>query len=174
MPEPDRLLSGYRAQEFCLGLPEFNSAGTVALYAPVHNEVETSRIFSESLEAGKVVLFPSVGSNGIEFRHVRVASDLVPGRYGIFEPLKVCKVYDPALVDLFIIPGVAFDLSCRRIGYGKGYYDKALHLYGGVGRLAGLCYEFQLVETIPYAPHDVTMDMVITDRRVVRCSGQFT
>jgi 5-formyltetrahydrofolate cyclo-ligase len=174
MPEQDRLFSEHRAQEICLGLPEFLSAGSVALYAPVHNEVETSLLLIESLAAGKVVLFPAVTHEGVEFRRITALDDFAPGRFGIWEPKNVCAVYDPTKIDFFIIPGVAFDLSCRRVGYGKGYYDRALHKLEKSGRLAGFCYDFQLVDEIPAAPHDVEMDMVITDRRVVRSSGQFT
>jgi 5-formyltetrahydrofolate cyclo-ligase len=165
---------GLEAQEHCLGLPEFISAGIVALYAPVHNEIETSLLFDKALEAGKTVLFPAIGLNGLEFRRVTSAAELLPGKYGIQEPSPGCELYHPVAVDFFLVPGVAFDLSCRRVGYGKGYYDKALHEFEGSGRLAGFCYDFQVMDEIPAAPHDVQMDMVITDRRMIRSSGQFT
>ena len=165
---------GLDAQRHCLELPELVSAGVVALYAPVHNEVETSLLFAELLEAGKTVLFPAVASGCLEFRRVTDVSQLTPGKYGIEEPSADCELYHPRDVDFFLVPGVAFDLLCHRVGYGKGYYDKALHAFEGRGRLAGLCYDFQVVAEVPAAPHDVQMDMVITDRRVIRNSGQFT
>jgi 5-formyltetrahydrofolate cyclo-ligase len=165
---------GLEAQKRCLGLPELVSSGIVAFYAPVHNEIETSLLFSEAIEAGKTVLFPAVAINGLEFRRVTCTAELLPGKYGILEPLPGTELYHPEDVDFFLVPGVAFDLSCRRVGYGKGYYDKTLHEFEGTGRLAGFCYDFQIVDEIPAAPHDVQMDMVITDRRVIRSSGQFT
>jgi 5-formyltetrahydrofolate cyclo-ligase len=163
-----------RAQQFILMLPEYVSAGTVALYSPVHGEVDTALLASDALQTGKSVLFPAVTQEGLEFRRITDPDDFAPGRFGIREPKSGCTVYDPLLIDFFIIPGVAFDLSCRRVGYGKGYYDRVLHQLEKSGRLAGFCYDFQLVDEIPAAPHDVEMDMVITDRRVVRSSGQFT
>lgn len=165
---------GRNAQKACLDLTEFAAATVLALYAPAHNEIGTSVLVAEALGASKVVLFPAVVPGGLEFRRITDVSLLVPGRFGIPEPPSECERYNPADVDLFIIPGVAFDQACRRVGYGKGYYDRTLHQLEGRGRLAGLCYDFQLVEEIPAAPHDVQMDMVITDRRVVRRSGQFT
>jgi 5-formyltetrahydrofolate cyclo-ligase len=74
----------------------------------------------------------------------------------------------PQNADLIVVPGIAFDVMGRRIGYGKGYYDRALHDLEGEGKLVGFCYDFQLVDEIIGEPHDVTMDMIITDKRVVR------
>ena len=102
----------------------------------------------------------------MEFRRVSGLDELVPGRYGIPEP--VGEVWDPVRADVIVVPGVAFDLSGHRIGYGKGYYDKALHRLEGLGRLVGFCYDFQLVEEIVGEPHDVTMDFIVTELRVVR------
>jgi 5-formyltetrahydrofolate cyclo-ligase len=67
-----------------------------------------------------------------------------------------------------VVPGVAFDRSGRRIGYGKGYYDKTLHVLEGSGRLVAFCYDFQLFEEIVGEPHDVTMDIIVTETTVVR------
>jgi 5-formyltetrahydrofolate cyclo-ligase len=70
--------------------------------------------------------------------------------------------------DVVVLPGIAFDLKGHRIGYGKGYYDKTLHRLEGQGRLVGLCYDFQLVEMITGEPHDVKMDLIISEKRIVR------
>ena len=78
-----------------------------------------------------------------------------------------CDAYDPCEADLIVLPGVAFDTKGKRIGYGKGYYDKALHSLEGQGKLIGFCYDFQLVDDIAGEPHDVKMDLLITEKRVV-------
>jgi len=170
----ERALMDLHAQKMCLECQEFVSARVVALYSPVHHEVETAQLFSEAIADGKVVLFPAVTSGVLDFRRVKEKAELVPGKYGILEPSPCCESFRPDFIDFLIIPGVAFDLCCRRIGYGKGYYDKALHGLEGKGRLAGFCYDFQIVGEIPAAPHDIEMDLVITDRRVISVSGQFT
>jgi 5-formyltetrahydrofolate cyclo-ligase len=170
-----RLLSGAArhdadaaAQHRVIALPEYAAARTIALYAPVHGEVATSLLMERALEAGKRVLYPAVRHGAIAFCAVRTAADFCHGTYGISEPAPYCLAEEISGADLVVVPGVAFDLHGHRIGYGKGYYDRALHHLEGTGRLAGLCYDFQLVESIAGEPHDVLMDMIITDTRVIR------
>ena len=140
----------------------------LALYAPVHNEVDTSVVFVEALAALKSVLYPAVCGEGLVFQRVLDQKELKKGAFGISEPAAVCEAYDPSEADLVVIPGVAFDVHGKRIGYGKGYYDKTLHSIEGQGKLVGFCYDFQVVETIADEPHDVKMDMLITEKRVLR------
>jgi 5-formyltetrahydrofolate cyclo-ligase len=162
-------------QKRCLALPEFQRADTVALYAAVQREVDTAFLAAAALDAGKRVLFPAVIGDDLEFRQVRSLADLVPGRFKIPEPVgEPCRIVE---ADLIVVPGVAFDCCGRRIGYGKGYYDRSLHLLEGSGKLVGFCYDFQLVEEIVGESHDVTMDLVVTELRVVRvnkniCEGE--
>ncbi len=156
------------AQRALIGTREFAAARIIGLYAPVHNEVETAEVMREALASGKTVLFPTVCSGGLEFRKVADPSELRKGAFGIPEPCPLCPVHSPEEADLIVVPGVAFDIDGRRIGYGKGYYDRALHHLEGNGRLVGLCYDFQVIQEIPGEPHDVRMDMIITERRVIR------
>ena len=165
--------SGIAAQELFLSLDEFAAARSVALYSPIRNEVDTALISAASMEAGKTVCYPAVVGETLEFRRLTDPLDLVCGRYGICEPPADSEIWPPETIDLFLVPGVAFALGGERIGYGKGYYDKALHKLEGKGRLIGFCYDFQLVEAIAGAAHDVLMDAVVTDRRVLRPRGYF-
>lgn len=153
-------------QQLFLALPEYRQAQVVALYSPIHHEVETATVATRALAEGKTLLYPAVVGSELEFRRVRHLDDLVPGRFGILEPRG--EVWEPGQADLIVVPGVAFDRSGRRIGYGKGYYDKALHQLEGSGRLVAFCYQFQLVEEIAGEPHDVTMDLIVTEEQVVR------
>lgn len=153
-------------QRAFLALPQFNRAKVIALYASVHCEVQTAAVASEALRAGKTLLYPAVVGADLEFRRVDELSELVPGRFGIPEPAG--KPHDVMEADIIVVPGVAFDLEGRRIGYGKGFYDRSLHLLEGSGKLVAFCYDFQLVEEIAGEPHDVTMDLVVTELRVVR------
>lgn len=153
-------------QQLFLALPEYRRAQVIALYAPIHHEVETATVAIRALAEGKTLLFPAVVGSEMQFRRVGHLGELVPGRYGIPEPKG--EVWEPQQADLIVVPGVAFDLSGRRIGYGKGFYDKTLHRLEGSGRLVAFCYEFQLVEEIVGEPHDVTMDLIVTEEQVVR------
>lgn len=153
-------------QQRLLALPEFLRAKVLALYAPIHHEVETAAVAAQALATGKTLLYPAVEGREMAFRRVERLDELVPGRFGIPEPSG--EFWAPQLADLIVVPGVAFDSSGRRIGYGKGYYDKSLHPLEGSGRLVGFCYDFQLFEEIVGEPHDVTMDLIVTEIRVVR------
>jgi 5-formyltetrahydrofolate cyclo-ligase len=153
-------------QERFLALPEFQRALVLALYAPIHQEVDTSAVALAALAAGKTLLYPAVEGREMQFRRVLGLDELAPGRYGIPEPSG--ESWDPQHADLIVVPGVAFDISGRRIGYGKGYYDKSLHRLEGTGSLVGFCYDFQLYEEIVGEPHDVAMDLIVTELRVVR------
>ena len=149
-----------------LELPEFQSSCVLALYAPIRNEAETAAVASEALATGRTLLYPAVHGDDLRFCRVADPEELVSGCFGILEPAgEACP---PGDADLIVIPGAAFDLCGRRIGYGKGYYDRALHQVEGSGKLVGFCYDFQLFEEIVGEPHDVTMDLIVTELRVVR------
>lgn len=147
---------------------EFAVAGVVALYAAINNEIDTSDLLQAALSLNKEVLYPVVAGEELLFRLVTTPAALLPGAFGILEPAACCSEYPPSAADLIVIPGVAFDLGGRRIGYGKGYYDRALHRLEGEGRLVGFCHDFQLLDEIAEEPHDVKLDMIITEKRVVR------
>lgn len=155
-------------QEAFVNSAEFAGARVVALYAAIHNEVDTTDVLQAALAVAKEVLYPVVAGEELLFRRVTTPAALLPGAFGIPEPAADCAVYPPAAADIIVVPGVAFDVSGRRIGYGKGYYDRALHRLEGEGRLVGFCYDFQLLDEIVGEPHDVRLDMIITETRVVR------
>lgn len=147
---------------------EFKAARMVGLYAPIHNEVDTEDVLIEALASSRTVFYPVVCDEKLEFRRVSAPGMLHAGAFGIPEPDGSCQVLDPREADLIVIPGIAFDVTGKRIGYGKGYYDRSLHHLEGRGKLVGFCYDFQLVEAIAGEPHDVTMDLLITEKRVIR------
>jgi 5-formyltetrahydrofolate cyclo-ligase len=167
LPATEARASGQVIQKAFIASAEFRKARAVALYAPIHNEVDTKEVFAEALVTSKTVLYPAVCSGKLEFRQVIALNMLQNGAFGIPEPADCCEVHDSREVDLIVIPGIAFDVTGKRVGYGKGYYDKTLHHLEGQGKLVGFCYDFQLVESIAGEPHDVLMDLLITEKRVI-------
>ncbi len=165
-PREWTLLSRLVQQRF-LASELFLSSGVLALYAPVRHEVDTAEVMGEALAAGKKILFPVVAAGELLFREITNRSDLVTGAFGIAEPGPGCPQRLPEEVDCFVVPGVAFDKSGRRIGYGKGYYDRTLHALEGMGRLVGFGFDFQLVEEIAGEPHDVALDLIITEGQIL-------
>lgn len=145
----------------------YAGAKILALYAPVKREVDTAVVMREALADGKIVLFPVVAGGALLFREVTGDHDFVRGAFGIAEPCDACPGRLPDEADGIVVPGVAFDRSGRRIGYGRGYYDRTLHRLEGTGRLVGFGFDFQLVDEIVGEPHDVALDLIITERRVL-------
>jgi 5-formyltetrahydrofolate cyclo-ligase len=171
LPDATRLFWSRCIQAEFLRLPEFGAAQRIALYSPVYNEVATSEVFAESIATGRLVYFPRVREESLEFVLVSDERELQPGAFGIPEPMGKAVVPIEAL-DLLVVPGIAFDLVGHRLGYGKGFYDRMLHGQNGHGTLVGLCYEMQITESLPVGCHDVRMDLLVTENRVLRFSKQ--
>ncbi len=159
-------------QQKLISSKEFSCAEVLALYSTIHNEVDTRKVIEMCLNSGKKVLLPTVSAGRLLFRELNELSSMRKGKFGIPEPPATNKVFEPDQADLIVLPGIAFDVKGHRVGYGKGYYDKSLHNLVGQGKLVGLCYDFQLVEEIAGEPHDVKVDMIVTEKRIVYTSDK--
>ncbi len=161
--------SSVAAQHNLLALAEYAAAESIALYAPAHNETDTALIFSAASAAGKHVLYPVICGQHMVMRSVECLDDLCRGAFGIPEPARDGFELCAAEINLIVVPGIAFDLCGHRIGYGKGFYDRFLHSTACRAHLVGLCHDFQVVpEPIPADPHDIAMEMIVTETRVIR------
>jgi 5-formyltetrahydrofolate cyclo-ligase len=152
-------------------LPGYDRARTVLLYAKAFpEELDTSALIEQSLKACKRVVCPRVDRvlQRLRLYQIRdLALDMEPGTLGIPEPKTDCPEVDPADVDWVLVPGLAFDLRCYRLGRGAGYYDRLLpRLRAGVACWA-LCYECQIIDTLPIAPHDVPVDGIASSTRMI-------
>ena len=130
---------------------------TVALFAPLGDEVQIQKLAQE-LEC-RVVL-PRVKGAEMEFYDYSSAQMAV-GAFGISEPQGE-EAVGAQLIDLMVVPGVAFTSSGDRLGRGKGYYDRYLSREGFRAYCVGVCYEHQLVGELPVEPHDRRMDEVVS------------
>jgi 5-formyltetrahydrofolate cyclo-ligase len=141
-------------------LPEFRSAKTILAYWSFKGEVHTHDLIRKWAEK-KRILLPSVNGDEMLIRQYLGDDSLVPGEiFGIPEPAgPVFTDYNE--IDLVIIPGIAFDRKNNRMGRGKAYYDRFLSKISGFK--AGICFSFQLFESIPADEHDILMDIVITE-----------
>ncbi|OGU16230.1 MAG: 5-formyltetrahydrofolate cyclo-ligase [Geobacteraceae bacterium GWC2_53_11] len=161
--------SSRAAQLNLLSLDEYARAECIALYAPAHNETDTSLILAAAFKSGKRVLYPAVCGHHMVFRPVERVESLREGAFGILEPCPTGVDHQADEPDLIVVPGVAFDLAGHRLGYGKGFYDRFLHHPGRTAHLIGLCHDFQLTGVpLPADPHDIPMEMIVTDARIVR------
>jgi 5-formyltetrahydrofolate cyclo-ligase len=156
-----------RIQQRVLRLDAFRQAGTLALYSPIWNEVFTEEVFCEARRQGKVVAYPRVRGDDLDFVAVDTLENLAPGTFGVLEPTGDALVA-PGALDMVLVPGVAFDLAGNRLGYGKGFYDRVLCGTRRPALAVGLCFELQLVDRLPTEEHDVCLDLLVTEEREYR------
>ena len=151
-------------------LPQFTSARTVLLTIAFRSEWSTAALLHAALAATKTVVVPRVD---VQARMLELHSitdperDVVAGPMGIPEPrLDQPRVTRDA-IEFVLVPGVAFDLAGHRLGYGGGYYDRLLPMLPPhAARVAG-AFEIQIVDRVPAAPHDVAVDAIVTESRIV-------
>lgn len=147
-----------------LCLPEVQKAQTVLTYAAMPNEVDLTQLHVSLRRQGKVLAFPVTQGQGI-MRAVAttVDSQWAEGRYGIREPIGAA--IPPDRIDLVIVPCVAFDDKCRRLGHGGGYYDRYLpHCSQAV--CVAVAFETQHLHAVSSEPYDYLPDKVVTEQTV--------
>jgi len=143
-----------------------DSAKTVMVYLAHGSELNLDQAITNLLDRGITVAVPEVSETGSDMRPILLdtlsASALDVDRFGIRVPLKRHEVELQAL-DVVIVPGVAFDRSGARLGRGGGFYDRFLKsLLDGTMRV-GACFSAQLLEEIPTDPHDLAVDLIVTE-----------
>jgi len=142
---------------------------TIALYYPILNEVDTTRIIKQSLIDNKTVCLPKLIDGRISFFSINGLKDLIKGEYGIMEPpLNYDNLVEE--IDIAIAPGLVFDRCGYRIGYGKGYYDRYFNQYDASPLIAiGFCYDFQLLPSniIRAESHDRRLSVIITNKEIL-------
>lgn len=154
-------------QERLLASSVYRQAGCIGLYSPVCNEVQTELVARRCLADAKRLAYPRVDGSDLHFVEVRGPGELAPGQFGILEPSGTRVVPLPEL-DLLVIPGIAFDLAGHRLGYGKGYYDRALSACRPELERIGFAYEFQVLDQLPVAAHDRRLTGLVTEQRLLR------
>ena len=152
----------------CSGL--FRDARCLALYSAIHNEVSTDEIVEQALDSDKSLVFPRVSGEDLEFVVIESPAELVSGAFGVKEP-KGCNLVPIEKIDLVVVPGVAFDQRGHRLGYGRGYYDRALANCQSRCVKVGFAYDFQLVEKLPATDYDETLSVLITESQTLNFSA---
>ena len=149
----------------------FLEAGIALLYIQKEDEVPTEEIIKRCYAINKVVVLPSFNPEKHRMKLMKVdkpESHLIPGPRGVMEPdLKICKIVPIDLIDIAIIPGIAFDEKGGRIGTGEGYYDRLIPKLSATTRKVALAFESQIVAQAPMASHDKHVDIIITEERII-------
>ncbi|HEX8910501.1 MAG TPA: 5-formyltetrahydrofolate cyclo-ligase, partial [Anaeromyxobacteraceae bacterium] len=117
---------------------------------------------------GKRLAYPRVVRGEQALRFARCAADaLVAGDHRTLEPPFGSEPIAPDEIELALVPGVAFDAACRRLGRGRGHYDATLTALAPGALRVGLAFELQIVPEVPAEAHDVALDAVVTEDRVL-------
>jgi 5-formyltetrahydrofolate cyclo-ligase len=172
-----------RIAENLLTTPWWEEAEWVFAYIAVPEEVETREIIVRAYRQQKQVAIPRMEGHKLTFyRYDGRTHELLPNQFGILEPDPRWVAVDPCRVAaerpdmpggrplLVLAPGVGFDRNRRRLGRGKGYYDRLLSAVRCADvrlSVVGVAYSEQLVDEIPVHDHDQPLDGVVTDREVI-------
>jgi len=152
----------------------FNNSAHIMVYLDFKHEVKTDFIINYCLENNKKVYVPICIPETHELCISRITNleELQSGHFGIREPKpEYIRLSDSSIVDLVLVPGVAFDSLGNRIGFGAGYYDRFMRrLEPGVIK-AALAYSFQIADTIPSGQYDIPVDYIVTEKCTISCAA---
>jgi 5-formyltetrahydrofolate cyclo-ligase len=173
LPEGERVSCARAAAERLLALPELRQRRCLSGYVAIRGELDPAGALEGARAAGLVVVLPRIDTRWpptLRFHRVASTDDLCDGPHGLTEPLSSCPEVAVTEIDVMLVPGLAFDASGRRLGHGGGYYDGAgreLRARRADALMVGLAYDFQVVDVCPADEDDVSIDLVITERRVL-------
>lgn len=151
----------------------WRSAGSVLFYAATATELNIWPLLNRALAAGKMVALPRFETNSGLYSACQVIDleqDLTPGQFGIHEPAHRCARIPLNRLDFILTPGIAFDSQGRRLGRGKGFYDRLLMAVCGM--TCGVAFDEQIVDAIPVEPHDRRLNCILTPTRWVELCGR--
>ena len=150
-----------------VALGAYRRSRVVMAYVSFGSEFQTGDVIRHALDAGKTLVLPRINraTRALEMYEVREpARDLEPGVWGILEPgPDRCARVELDIVDVVLVPGLAFDARGRRLGYGGGYYDRLLGGLAARPPLVAGAFEAQMVGAVPIGAHEVPMDIVVTE-----------
>ncbi|WP_160645275.1 5-formyltetrahydrofolate cyclo-ligase [Chengkuizengella marina] len=145
----------------------------ILMYMPFKNEVDITPFMSWCWKSGGTVFLPKVIQNyQMEIHLIKNLNEVEVGKFGIFEPkpnTSICN--DIAQINVVIVPGIAFNQSGSRLGFGGGYYDRFFSRYDQLGLKVpykiAVAYDLQIVEDVPIEKHDYMMDQIITEKGIL-------
>lgn len=144
-------------------MPEWEGVRRVFCYLSFGSEVRTDEILRWLLDGGKKVYVPVVCGDHMRLADYRLGAPMRRGAFGIREPEQ--PVFYDGEVDVALVPGLAFTEQGGRMGYGGGYYDR--FLAGSRALTIALAYELQILRELPLESHDLSMQRIVTEQRVI-------
>lgn len=164
--EDQMLLNGQIICDSLIALT--NDVASVACYLPLPNEVPLYGLIMNWHSQNKQVYVPVYKKEHYCFARLSDSFDIVPSQYGVLQPRKIIT-QDTSAIEVFIVPGIAFDKHGTRIGHGRGIYDMLLAGAANTALKIGVCLKGQLVPCIEKMPHDIQMDYIVTEDGIITC-----
>lgn len=148
----------------------YKNARNIFIYISFSNEINTINIIKKALEDKKDVFIPKIYKTNKSMKAIKLNSfdDLKKNSMGILEPIDDSKYIEKENIDLIVVPGVVFDKDCNRIGYGGGYYDRYLKDIAYKNNKVVLAYDLQVIDKIESEEHDIKVDYIITNSKVIK------
>jgi 5-formyltetrahydrofolate cyclo-ligase len=171
LSEAERLARSRRVWERVAALSCYQHARVVLGYMAFDHEVLTDGLIRQAIASGKQMVLPMVQTDrqGMVLYVIEdLERDVAPGYRGILEPQpQRIRAVAPETLDLALVPGVAFDLRGGRLGFGAGFYDRLLSRLPWDIPTVGLAFDFQVIPWLPSQPHDIMLDAIVTESRVI-------
>jgi 5-formyltetrahydrofolate cyclo-ligase len=171
LSEAERLARSRRVWERVVALSCYQQARVVLGYMAFDREVLTDGLMRQAIASGKQVVLPRVQTDrqGMALYVIEdLERDVAPGYRGILEPRpQRTRAVTPETLEVALVPGVAFDLRGGRLGFGIGFYDRLLSQLPQHIPTVGLAFDFQIIPRLPSQPHDVRLDAIVTESRVM-------
>lgn len=172
--QPDKAVLSERICTTLERLPEYRQAKTICSYVGVGSEVVTVNLLRAAIAGDKQVIVPYVDGSRVRLFHLRDLAELAPAPFGLLEPPpglrdQADRHMHAVDVELFVVPGLAFDATGARLGYGKRYYDSLLRSARSESPRIGLAFACQMEPTLPVLDYDVSMHVIVTEEAVHRC-----
>jgi 5-formyltetrahydrofolate cyclo-ligase len=151
--------------------PAFRAAQLVLAYSALRFELDPRDAIEQAWALGKAVGLPRTvpDTRQLALHSYHAGDELLESGFVVKEPLPSAPALAASDVDLVLVPGLAFDTRGQRLGYGQGYYDRLLPSLPRALRI-GLAFELSLLAEVPSTAHDVPVDLLITERRVIPCA----
>ena len=153
-----------------MGLNAYKASKVILAYYPFRSEIDTTIIIQNALKQKKKIILPRVNGKKLELYYIKdLKNDLSPGSFDIMEPIpSKCVLTSYKNIDMILVPGVGFDKNFNRLGYGGGFYDKLLEELPVKTPRIALAFSLQLIENIPIMAHDLKVDIIITEKEILR------
>lgn len=140
-------------------LQPFQLSRNILMYHSLDDEFPTTMTLDRWATMGKNIFLPRVNGDHLDIARYNPDKTEI-GAYGIVEPSSANETADASMIDIIIVPAMAFDTNGNRLGRGKGFYDRLFASTHAVR--IGVCFDFQLVDCLPTEPHDVPMHAIVT------------